>query len=117
MKPREIRRRTIVKALIWRVIGILWTFLGAYIIILVVPKKYSTALTLSALIAAYHHSTRLVMYYIYERVWLKIKWGYSDNESELTNRELVLWIIGIIVAVILLLYFLTFINPLIEPKQ
>jgi len=113
----ETKRRTVVKSIIWRIIGVLWTFIGAYLIILLVPNKYASAFLLATLIAAYHHSTRMVMYYFYERIWIKIKWGYSyTNPKPLSKKGKILWIIAIVLIVALLLYFLIFINPKIEPK-
>lgn len=114
----ETKRRTIVKSIIWRIIGVLWTFVGAYIIILLVPRKYSTALILATIIAAYHHLSRLVMYYFYERVWMRVNWGYAEHDSgPVSLRQAILWIAGIVLLVALLVYFLIFVLPLIEPKQ
>ena len=33
----ELKRRTILKSLIWRLIGVVWTWIRAYFIILMVP--------------------------------------------------------------------------------
>jgi len=113
----ETRRRTIVKSIIWRIIGVVWTFVGAYLIILFVPSKYAGAFLLATFIAVFHHSTRLIMYYFYERIWISIKWGYSHYSPQpLSTKEKILWIIATILVVSLLLYFLIFINPRIEPK-
>lgn len=113
----ETKRRTLIKTLIWRVIGVLWTFIGAYLIILLLPKDYSSALNIATLIALFHHSTRMVMYYFHERIWLKISWGRSDNEYiPISTKTKAIWILCMVIILILLFYFLIYINPKIEPK-
>lgn len=39
-KTNELHRRTLVKSLLWRLIGIVWTWIGAYIILLFVPPSH-----------------------------------------------------------------------------
>jgi len=73
----ETRRRTLVKTVTWRVIGIFWTWIGAYLILVFVPDRYRSAALVSTFIVVYHHSTRMVMYYAYERIWAGIAWGKS----------------------------------------
>lgn len=115
--PLESKRRSLVKTIIWRVIGILWTFVGTYLIISFLPSKYSTVLAISTIIAAYHHSTRMFMYYFYERIWLHIKWGRtSEHIAPMSRSEKFLWTLGALTAVILILYFLIYINPQIDPN-
>lgn len=115
--PTDTKRRTLVKTIIWRVIGILWTFIGAYLIILFVPKEFSSALFIASLIAVYHHSTRMIMYYFYERIWLQIKWDRTTGKSiPMTLKEKIIWTIGFMIVIISILYFLVYISPRIEPK-
>jgi len=77
----ETRRRTLVKTLAWRGIGIAWTWIGAYLILLFVPGRYRTAAILSTLIVVFHHSTRMAMYYGYERLWARVAWGKYEPPS------------------------------------
>ena len=42
-KRTELRRRSLVKSLLWRVIGVLWTWIGAYIILLLIPPSRTSA--------------------------------------------------------------------------
>ena len=74
----ETKKRSIVKTVIWRVIGITWTWVGAWIIVTVIPQPLATAATIATLITAYHHISRALMYYAYERGWLRIKWGKTQ---------------------------------------
>jgi hypothetical protein len=64
-------------------IGIVWTWIGAYLILLFAPKRYQSAAVLSTLIVTFHHSTRMVMYYGYERMWAGIDWGTYAPDAEL----------------------------------
>ena len=72
---KELKRRSVVKTLVWRIIGIVWTWVGAYFILIRIPPSYETAAMVATLIVVYHHSTRMVMYYFYERLWASIAWG------------------------------------------
>ena len=74
-----------VKTVTWRLIGIVWTWIGAYLILLFTPERYRAAAILSALIVAFHHSTRMVMYYGYERMWTGIIWGKCEAGNPLAG--------------------------------
>ena len=71
----ETKTRSAVKSVLWRIIGVMWTWIGAYVILLFTPERYSSAAYVSTFIVVFHHSTRMVMYYAYERVWNVVKWG------------------------------------------
>lgn len=108
----ETKRRTVVKTFVWRVIGIIWTWMGAYIILLFIPKEYSKASIVATAIVVYHHSTRLIMYYIYERIWFKVKWGQifnNDRSDPLPAKNKLAWILiavsGLLLILITLIYF------------
>lgn len=98
----ELKRRTLVKAIIWRAIGVLWTWAGAYIILLLIPPSRKTAALIATAIVAYHHSTRMVMYYIYERVWTSILWGHDVSENSMSVKEKTLWIFGTSVSIFII---------------
>lgn len=115
----ETKRRTIIKTLLWRIIGIVWTWLGAYIIFILTPEKYRSASIIATLIVVYHHSTRLIMYYFYERIWINIKWGKisDDGQKNLSFNQKIIWYFIIIVSIIFVLYLLVYIAPMIEGKS
>jgi len=71
----ELKKRTFIKSIVWRFIGIIWTWAGTYFILLITPKEMKSPAFTASIIVIYHHSTRMVMYYFYERFWNKIKWG------------------------------------------
>jgi len=99
----ETHRRTLVKSVIWRIIGIVWTWLGAYIILLLIPPSQSAAAIAASAIVLYHHSPRLFMYYGYERVWGSIGWGRDEPAAQIGMAEKVSWIGGAVVAFALII--------------
>lgn len=115
----ETHRRTVTKSLLWRFIGIFWTWTGAYVIILFLPKEQKNAITIATLVTAWHHSTRMVMYYLYERIWAKIKWGREDGATEntLTTKNKVKWIFCTSTAVFAIFWLLFSVTPQIKNNQ
>ncbi|MCK5131911.1 MAG: DUF2061 domain-containing protein [Candidatus Sabulitectum sp.] len=113
-RQNESRRRTIVKSILWRFIGVIWTWIGAYIIVLLVPPSRNTAVLIATLIVIYHHSTRMIMYYFYERLWVSISWGRAETENSMPRREKALWICGTVISILLILFLIIYITPLIK---
>lgn len=111
----ETRRRSVIKALIWRFVGIAWTWAGVYLILLLVPKPYRSVGLLATLIVVYHHSTRMVMYYFYERLWSRIQWGKTEVEPKaappLSLRAKLLWGLGTFLALAIIFYLLFYVMP------
>lgn len=119
MSMTETKRRTLVKTATWRIIGIVWTWVGAYLILLFTPERYRTAAALSTFIVAFHHSTRMLMYYGYERVWTGIDWGKCD-ERQMQARDIdwttrLLWTIGVVVALGLIFLLVLCVTPKVKP--
>lgn len=114
----ELRRRTILKTIIWRIIGIAWTWFGAYFIILIVPPTWKNAAVIATLIVIYHHSTRLIMYYFYERIWTAISWGKYDSDQgsvqTMPMHDKLIWIICSSVAIGVIFFMITYAAPLIK---
>ena len=117
MAGTELKRRSVVKALIWRFIGIIWTWVGAYLIILFVPDKYASAALIATLIVVYHHSTRMVMYYFYERLWASIGWGKVPANYEaipsMSGRSRIMWISATVTAIAIIFTLILMLNPMI----
>ena len=114
---KELRRRTIVKSLVWRIIGIAWTWIGAYLIILLIPPSYETAALIATLIVVYHHSTRMVMYYVYERIWTAVSWGRTDVARPMSRAEIVLWTTGTLGTIVLIFLLLIYMSPRLKAKR
>lgn len=112
----ELKRRTIVKSLLWRIIGIVWTWLGAYFILLLTPERFRTATLMATAIVVYHHSTRMFMYYIYERIWSRILWGrvWKDKLETvaISPKRKLLWIIVVIFVLVLIFFLILYVNPM-----
>jgi uncharacterized membrane protein len=64
-------KRSLLKALSWRVTGTIDTFLLSFII--TGELKYASAISATELI------TKIMLYYLHERIWNKIKWGTKLN--------------------------------------
>ena len=107
----ESKRRTLVKSIVWRLIGIVWTWVGAYLILLFIPDKYESAAIVATLIVAYHHSTRMIMYYFYERIWASIKWGRMEEVSLLNAKKKAIWTAAIIAGIVVVFYLLLVVTP------
>ena len=116
-KRTELRRRSLVKSLLWRVIGVLWTWIGAYIILLLIPPSKSSAALIATLIVVYHHSTRMVMYYGYERLWSSISWGRDELIRPMSKRDWIGWAMGTIAGIMLVFYLIIFISPKIKARH
>lgn len=114
---KELRRRSLVKSLLWRVIGIVWTWVGAYIILLLIPPSRRSAALIASLIVVYHHSTRMIMYYAYERVWASIAWGRGAAPSPMSAREKVLWSLGTAAALAIIFFLLLEVHPKVKTRQ
>lgn len=67
---RENHRRSVVKALTWRVTGTLDTFILSFLITR--QLKFALAISATELV------TKIVLYYGHERLWDKIKWGRTQ---------------------------------------
>jgi len=115
----ETKRRTLVKTVTWRLIGIVWTWIGAYVILLFTPERYQSAVALSTLIVAFHHSTRMAMYYGYERVWSDIAWGRCEAGSPLAGdvawTTKAAWTAGVVAAIVLILVLVLCVTPMVKP--
>ena len=79
----ETRARSAVKSVLWRIVGIIWTWVGAYVILALTPERYSSAAIVATSIVVFHHSTRMIMYYAYERIWNAVKWGRVEVAEDL----------------------------------
>lgn len=62
---KELKKRSAVKSVIWRIMGVL--ILGA------VTYFYTRKWVTTSLITAIHHGTFLFVFYVHERIWLRFK--------------------------------------------
>ena len=115
LQSAESKRRTLVKSLLWRVIGIVWTWAGAYLILLFIPDEYKTAAIIATLIVVYHHSTRMIMYYFYERVWSSINWGKTETVPLLDAKKKAVWSALIVLTLVVIFFLLLVVTPILKP--
>jgi len=64
---REAHRRSLTKAITWRVTGSVDTFLISWLV--------TGNAVLAGTISAIEIVTKIFLYYLHERVWGKIRWG------------------------------------------
>lgn len=61
----DIKKRSAAKSIIWRIIGI--------IILAVITYAFTGSLITTGLVTVIHHGVFLLVFYLHERMWLKIK--------------------------------------------
>ncbi len=67
----ETHRRALTKAVTWRLTGTLDTFIVSWLI----TGEPKVAIS----IASIEFFSKIVLYYLHERVWNKITWGKNDR--------------------------------------
>jgi uncharacterized membrane protein len=103
------RRRHIAKAITWRIIGSLDTFLIATILLYYFNHaSYSDSSKYAAWIAGIELITKTILYYFHERAWFASKWGI-ENRARHIFKTITWRILGsldtFLIATILLYYF------------
>jgi uncharacterized membrane protein len=63
------KKRSLAKSLTWRLIAVISTFLIGYFM--------TGSLTFAASLTIVSNVINFVLYYLHERVWLKVDWGRS----------------------------------------
>ena len=74
----QSRKRSWVKSVTWRVLGIL--ILG------VIAWGFTNSWQVTTGVTALFHAIRMVLYYFHERLWDRVDWGLK-NKNELTEKE------------------------------
>jgi uncharacterized membrane protein len=72
------RSRSLVKAITWRVVGSLDTFVLSFIVPMIfgLPMGKSAKVALS--IASVESVTKILLFYFHERAWARVRWGRAD---------------------------------------
>ena len=71
---------------------------------------------LATFIVIYHHSTRMIMYYFYERIWASVSWGRTDDVKTMTKGEIVAWSVGIIISLAIAFFLIIYVTPIVKGK-
>jgi uncharacterized membrane protein len=70
----ETRKRSLVKSVTWRAIGVVVLGLVTWM----VTRNWKQV----SVITLVFESTQIVLYYLHERTWLKVKWGRIRHPLE-----------------------------------
>ena len=79
MPAPTARSRSLVKALTWRLIGSLDTFVVSFVIATLFHRPLINAASIAGSIATTETVTKIVLYFVHERIWARIRWGRADT--------------------------------------
>ncbi len=68
---RDIRIRSLIKTITWRILASLDTFLIAWFV--------SGSISVGGWIATIEVITKIILYYLHERAWNQVKWGQFEK--------------------------------------
>lgn len=69
----ETHSRSLLKAISWRALGTLDTFAISWLL--------TGRVELAGSIAGLELGTKITWYYLHERVWASIRWGFRDHQA------------------------------------
>ena len=88
LNPSKVKvRRSITKAISWRVLGTLDTLILSFLLITYLGPIFGMkptagdALETAGLIAITEVVTKMVLYFVHERAWVKLQWGTSAKDG------------------------------------
>ncbi len=86
-------RRSLAKAVSWRIVGTLDTFVLSFLVLTFVaplfglhPMSHAATARTSSLIAMTELVTKVVLYFLHERAWARLGWGLGHDGRR--RREL-----------------------------
>ena len=77
-RGREAHSRSFAKAVSWRILGSLDTFLLSWFF--TGSPKAAGAIAISEVV------TKMVLYYFHERAWANVSWGFAKDEGEAAKK-------------------------------
>ena len=72
------RSRSLVKAITWRMLGSIDTFVISFIIATLFHQPPRHAASIAGSIAMVETVTKIFLFYFHERIWARIRWGRAD---------------------------------------
>ena len=78
-RGKESHPRSIVKAISWRVLGSLDTFILSWLV--------TGSLEAAGAIASIETLTKIILYYFHERVWSAIEWGREVTRNAVNRGD------------------------------
>ena len=88
-KPSDSVKRSFLKAISWRVIGTLDTFILSFVVISLLPdwlthgsiEQTSDIAKAAGLIAISEMVTKLILFTLHEQAWARIGWGIHRGDK------------------------------------
>ena len=72
LRGAETHARSLLKAISWRTLGTLDTFAISWLL--------TRRLSIAGSIAGLELGTKIAWYYLHERVWATVRWGFRDHQ-------------------------------------
>jgi uncharacterized membrane protein len=80
---KELRKRSIAKTISWRTVGSLDTMLISFVVFAIFHVHGTLDVAKAAsLVGLCEVPNKLLLYYLHERVWSRIKWGRRVEEPD-----------------------------------
>ncbi|MEP1442233.1 MAG: DUF2061 domain-containing protein [Hyphomicrobiales bacterium] len=94
-KPAEKLSRSILKAVSWRVLGSIDTFLLSFLVLkfggnllpIDIADTNSGLVATAATIAIVEVVTKIIIYTVHEQIWTRIDWGQQLNDGEAGDQK------------------------------
>ena len=78
-RGQEKHSRSVLKAISWRALGSIDTFLLSWL--------FTGSPKAAGAIASTEVITKIVLYYVHERAWSSVSWGMSKDEQQAEAKE------------------------------
>ena len=75
------QRRHIIKTISWRLVGAIDTIILVFLVFYFITGTVKQAPEVALSIFSIEIITKMVLYYIHERIWIKSKWGIIKKEQ------------------------------------
>ncbi len=75
----DSKKRSIVKAFSWKLL--------AFLILVIVSYAVTGSLKDTTIITVIYHIIGVILYFLHERIWSKIKWGREDHPLSVIEIE------------------------------
>ena len=108
-KPTVERKRHIAKAITWRIIGTIDTWLISYILVYYIGDTPEKATEAASYIAGLELITKTILYYFHERTWCRLSFGFTPRVRHIIKT--ISWrLVGAIDTILLVfvVYFFLF---------
>lgn len=81
VSPKEQKRRALVKTVSWRIIGSLDTMLISFLVMWLVQLDGTSGFfTKAGLIGILEIPNKLLLFYLHERIWARLKYGLNQDD-------------------------------------